>query len=259
MSRPPASTRSPANRSATAFPIPFAPPVTTTVLTAAPSGRAPGRRLREVVDDPHLARDLVRRETLANEVLERGLVDRATRDDEGAGQRQPVVLRADDGGLDDLRMLDEAVLDLGRRDPDPADLDQIVDAPPIPEVAVLVALEESPVLTRVAVERLLRLLVLAPVEERGGVALDPQLAVLGDVALVAGDEPVNRRARPAGWRCRCGTPRTSRSRPAPRRRTSRAGGRAALSGALRPPKCRSAGRRGRARDARAFGPSSSER
>src|SRR5215204_7049096 len=89
-------------------------------------------------------------------------------------------------------MSDQAVLDLGRRDPDAADLDQVVDAPAVPEVAVVVALEEVAGLDGVAVECLFRLLVLAPVEERGRVALDPELAVLGDVRLVAGDELASR-------------------------------------------------------------------
>ena len=56
-------------------------------------------------------------EPLADEVLERRFVHRATRDDEGARKRETVLLRADDRSFDDLRMLDEAVLDLGR-DPD---------------------------------------------------------------------------------------------------------------------------------------------
>ena len=95
----------------------------------------------------------------------------------------PTTAHSTHGGV-----ADQAVLDLRRRDPDPADLDQVVGAAAVPEVAVGVALEEVAGADAVAVKGLLRLLVLAPVQERGGVALDPELAVVGDVGLVAGHE-----------------------------------------------------------------------
>jgi hypothetical protein len=70
------------------------------------------------------------------------------------------------------------MLDLGGRDPHSTDLDQVVDAAAVPEEALAVALEEVTGPDRVAAERVLRLLVVSPVEERGRLAGDEQLAVL---------------------------------------------------------------------------------
>src|SRR4029453_1878103 len=80
----------------------------------------------------------------------------------------------------------------GGRDPDPADLDQVVDAASVPEESVVVALEEVARVDGVAVERPLRLLVVAPVEERGRVAGDEQLAGFGGLSPVARDELARR-------------------------------------------------------------------
>src|SRR5262245_31534773 len=89
-------------------------------------------------------------------------------------------------------MPDEAVLDLGGRDPDPADLDQVVDAAAVPEEAVVVALEQVAGVDGVAVERARRLLGVAFVVERGSVARDEELAVLADLCLVTRDELTGR-------------------------------------------------------------------
>src|SRR5215203_865202 len=124
----------------------------------------------------------------ARELLELLLLERLSGHDVGAGEGEAVLLRADDGAFHDGGMAHQAMLDLGRSDPDPAHLDQVVRAAAVPEVAVGVALEEVTRANAVAVEGLLRLLVLAPVEERGGVPLDPELPILGDVRLVAGHE-----------------------------------------------------------------------
>src|SRR5687768_17741104 len=47
-----------------------------------------------------------------------------------------LVVPADDRGLGDLRVRDDRRLDLRRRQPVPADVDDVVDAPDDPEVAV---------------------------------------------------------------------------------------------------------------------------
>ena len=94
----------------------------------------------------------MRREPFADEVLERLLLDRLPHDDVRPWNRQPVPGGADDRALDDIRMADEAVLDLGRSDPDPADLDQVVDAPSVPEEPVVVALEQVARVDGVAIE-----------------------------------------------------------------------------------------------------------
>src|SRR5215208_398044 len=146
---PGARTSSPENRSATAFPIPFAPPVTTTmrVTRRAPSGRA----------------------------CPTGFSAARLRTRPRARNGEPVLRHADDRALDDVRMADETVLDLGRRDPDATDLDQVVDSAPVPEEPVVVALEEVARADAVAVEGALRLLGVVPVEEGGRVAADEQL------------------------------------------------------------------------------------
>ena len=200
-----------ANRSATALPMPFVPPVTTTM--AAQLERLPvelsGRRLRQVVDEADLARVLVRRELLAHEVLQLLLLERLSGDDVGAGEREAVLLRADDGALDDVRVADQAVLDLGRRDPDPAHLDQVVGAAAVPEEAVVVALEEVAGADAVAVEGLASSSRARP--SRGARRCRPsieQLPVLGE--LERRSRARARRCFPAsrgrgGSRCRCGT------------------------------------------------------
>src|SRR4029453_2112871 len=94
---------------------------------------------------------------------------------------------------------DQAVLDLGGGDPDSAALDQVVDSPAVPEVAVLVPVEEVAGLHGVPGKRLLRLLVLAPVEESGRVPFDRELAVLRNLGPVAGQElAVAARPAPTG-------------------------------------------------------------
>src|ERR1041385_637620 len=106
--------------------------------------------------------------------------------------REPVLRRADDRALDHVRMADEAVLDLGRGDPDPADLDQVVHAAAVPEEPVVVALEEIARVHGVAVEGARRLLLVAPVVERRGVARDEKLAGLAELGFVARDELAGR-------------------------------------------------------------------
>ena len=134
----------------------------------------------------------MRREPFADEVLERLLLDRLPDDDIRAWNRQPVPCSADDRALDDIRMADEAVLDLGRSNPDAADLDQVIDAPAVPEESVVVALEQVARVDGVAVEGRLRLLIVAPVLERSRVAGDEQLAGLGNLGLVARNELASR-------------------------------------------------------------------
>ena len=90
------------------------------------------------------------------------------------------VLPADHGGLQHGRVLDERALDLDRRDPDAADLQHVVGAAGVPEVAVGVLVVLVAGLDPVAEERLLGLLVLVPVVGHGRVALDAQVA---DLAL----------------------------------------------------------------------------
>src|SRR4029453_12829358 len=93
--------------------------------------------------------------------------------------------------LDDIRVGEEALLDLGRRHPHAANLEELVAPPPKPEEAVGVPDEEVARLDEVAAERLFRLLVLVPVEERRRIALDPERAHLavGDLTPVLVDHP----------------------------------------------------------------------
>ena len=82
------------------------------------------------------------RELPAREVHELLLLERLPGDDIGTREHETVLLSADDGALHHGGVADQALLDLRRRDPDPADLDQVVRAPAVPEVAVGVLLEE---------------------------------------------------------------------------------------------------------------------
>ena len=127
----------------------------------------------------------MRREALADEVLQCALLELRPRDHVRPRHGQPVLLCSDDRALDHLGVRDEAVLDLGRRNPNAADFDQVVDAPPIPEEAVVVALEEIAGADRVAVERARSLLLVAPVVERRRVASDEDLTVVAELQLVA--------------------------------------------------------------------------
>ena len=154
----------------------------------------------------------------------------------------------------------DAVLDLERRHPDAADLEQVVGPALVPEVPVRVADEEVARCEPVAGEDLLRLLVVAPVAERRALAAKPKLARFtgGNFPAVLADderfvprahlaEAAHPGARRDGWRCRCGTPRRSRSRRAPRCRRPRAS--ACVPPLAAPPRlmCRAEAKTGHAR------------
>src|SRR5207249_8970192 len=70
-----------------------------------------------------------------------------------------------DLGLEHRGMAHQRRLDLDRRDPDPADLQHVVSAAAVPEVAVLVLIVLVPRLDPRAEQRLLGLLVLVPRSE----------------------------------------------------------------------------------------------
>src|SRR5215216_3641787 len=198
--RPTATTSSPAaaKRAATAAPIPRVPPVTTTRrLMPAPRAASAGASLRagsrdrlaqrapvdlaragprQLVHEAHVARVLVRRQRRLDVRLERPGVGRRARaqHDERARLLEAVVVVADDRTLGHVRMVGEAAFDLLRRDPDAADLEQVVGTPAIVEAAVGVAREQVAAHDDVAGIRPDRARARVPVHQRGRVALDPQ-------------------------------------------------------------------------------------
>ena len=91
-----------------------------------------GRGLRQFGDELDRARIFVGREPVLDEALELRFVDMLAglQHHEGLGLGEPVgVGRADDGGLENGRVLDEGRLDLERADIDAADLQHVVGAP----------------------------------------------------------------------------------------------------------------------------------
>src|SRR6185295_14216242 len=101
-----------------------------------------------------------------------------TQDDERGGQREPSVLVTHDCALRDGRVTKQAILELEWRDPNAPHLEEIVGAPPVPEVAVRVADEEIAGADEITRERALRLLVGAPVHDAGALTRHPKLSGL---------------------------------------------------------------------------------
>src|SRR6185437_10113758 len=96
-------------------------------------------------------------------------------DDPRARDDQALLLDAADEALGDGRVPVEAVLDLERRDPDPADLQEVVGTAAVEEVPVPVAYEEVARADEIAVEGPLRPHVVAPVEDACALAAGPEL------------------------------------------------------------------------------------
>src|SRR5215510_1671914 len=177
-----------------------------------------GRGLGQLGDEVDPAGVLVGSDLVLDEGLElvgelvaaaRGLLE----DDEGLRLDQPIaVLTADHRRLQHRRVAHQRRLDLDRRDPDTADLQHVVRAAAVPEVALGVLVVLVACLDPRAEERLLGLVVLVPVVGHRRVALDAQVAdlaardamplVVDDRELVAG----HGHARRAGAR----TPRAIR-------------------------------------------------
>ena len=99
---------------------------------------------RQLGDEAHVARVLVRRQRRLHVRLQRRRIGRraVAQDDERARLLQAVLLVADDRALGHVGVRGEALLDLLRRDPDAADLEQVVGAAAVVEEAVGVAREE---------------------------------------------------------------------------------------------------------------------
>src|SRR3989440_12019625 len=169
-----------------------------------------GRRLRQLADELDPARIFIGRDLVLDEGLQlvgeagaaaRGLLEH----DERLGLHEPIgVLVDDDGRLEHGRVPDQRVLDLHRRYPDAADLQHVVGAARVPEVAVGILPVLVARLDPWAVERLLRLLVLVPVVGHRRVALDAQVADLAlrdrPALVVHDDRLVARHRLPGGAR-----------------------------------------------------------
>src|SRR5262245_2714074 len=161
-----------------------------------------GRGLRQLRDEVDPAGVLVRSDLVLHEGLELvgELVTAARRlfeDHERLRLDEPIaVLTAHHRRLQHGGMAHQRRFHLDGRDPDAADLQHVIGASAVPEVAVLVLVILVARLDPCAEERLLGLVVLVPVVRHRGVAFDAQVAdlaardrpalVVDDRELVAG-------------------------------------------------------------------------
>src|SRR5438445_2741177 len=134
--------------------------------------------LRQRRGELHEARVLEGRQALFHELLEltgqRVVAGALSRHHVGFGLDQSVgIFIPDHGAFRYKWVLEKAILDLVGGDEDPAHLEHLVGPPFVPEVAALVAPHVVAGHHPIAAQDLLGLVVGLPVEDGGGLALDP--------------------------------------------------------------------------------------